>query len=231
MLAMADSSGKVKCTVPGLSKISNVSVEAVSVALERLLAEDERSRTTDNDGRRIKAISDGWKILNFDKYQSGFLKESKQSETKSHGRLDDILVGAIANAWMARYKTGINDIRIRKELGSLYLEDRTLVAKAFKECIRNTPPQFFSWQKFVDSWRSWIETGEDPNEVFDRVVKCSAGYSPTGGTYWDQAKIAQVVGANAANAFASIGGTAKLRTLTEQNKKWIAMEFAKAFAQ
>lgn len=80
MLALADKNGEVQGSVPGLARLSGVSVEAAQTALKKFLSPDKHSRTKDDEGRRIEAIDGGWSLLNHAKYRAMASKdESKQS--------------------------------------------------------------------------------------------------------------------------------------------------------
>jgi len=95
MLAMADAAGFVYASVPGLSKISGVSMDETVKALDILLSPDEWSRDKDNEGRRIEALDGGWAILNHPKYrkirdieerrayQREFMREKRAKEKKN----------------------------------------------------------------------------------------------------------------------------------------------------
>ena len=54
MLALADQHGHVAATVPGLARIAGISVEDTLTGIGRLLAADQFSRTTTNEGRRVR---------------------------------------------------------------------------------------------------------------------------------------------------------------------------------
>jgi hypothetical protein len=69
MLAMADTSGEIQSSVPGLAHIAQVSVGDTEAALAKFLAPDKYSRTPDFDGRRIEPIDGGWRLLNHGKYR------------------------------------------------------------------------------------------------------------------------------------------------------------------
>ncbi|MCR6496204.1 hypothetical protein LJB71_08240 [Thermomonas sp. S9] len=70
MLALADKSGNVWGSVPGLARLANISIAECEAALETLQAPDPYSRTRDHDGRRIAAIDGGWHLLNHAKYDA-----------------------------------------------------------------------------------------------------------------------------------------------------------------
>ncbi len=69
MLALADKNGEVQGSVPGLARLSGVSVEATETALQKFLSPDKHSRTKDDEGRRIEPIDGGWHLLNHAKYR------------------------------------------------------------------------------------------------------------------------------------------------------------------
>lgn len=69
MLAMVNRDGIVECTVPGLAKMAEVAVPKVQEALTKLSEPDSGSRNHENDGRRIEAVAEGWRLLNYDLYR------------------------------------------------------------------------------------------------------------------------------------------------------------------
>ncbi len=77
MLAMSDKHGEVHASIPGLARLSGMSVDEAEKAINKLLSPDEYSRTPDNEGRRIVAINGGWELLNHGKYR---LMASKEDE-------------------------------------------------------------------------------------------------------------------------------------------------------
>ena len=70
MLAMADKYGRVEASIPGLAQLARLSIAEIESAIHVLENPDEYSRTTENQGRRIKSIEGGWLILNHDKYRN-----------------------------------------------------------------------------------------------------------------------------------------------------------------
>jgi hypothetical protein len=77
LLAMADQNGEVEATIPGLAKDAHVSVEETERAIAKFLSPDKYSRTPDEDGRRIEAIDEGWRLLNYQKYRDKMSKEDR----------------------------------------------------------------------------------------------------------------------------------------------------------
>ncbi len=70
MLALANQHGEVSASIPGLARVSGVTVEATQKAIASFLAPDEFSRTKAADGRRIESIEGGWLVLNHAKYRA-----------------------------------------------------------------------------------------------------------------------------------------------------------------
>ena len=70
MLAMADRSGVVNASIPGLASRARVSIENLKKALEVFSAPDPYSRTPDEQGRRIRAVDGGWQLINYGKYRA-----------------------------------------------------------------------------------------------------------------------------------------------------------------
>jgi len=68
-LAMADRHGNIEASIPGLARITNLSIEDVEAALAKLMSPDKYSRTPDHEGRRIEQIEGGWRLLNHAKYR------------------------------------------------------------------------------------------------------------------------------------------------------------------
>jgi len=72
MLTIADKEGFIDASIPSLARRFNVSEEAMSNTIERLLSPDPSSKTPDQDGRRIEPIREtyGWHIINYEKYRN-----------------------------------------------------------------------------------------------------------------------------------------------------------------
>jgi hypothetical protein len=79
MLSLADQHGDVDCTIPGLARRANITLEETLAGLDTFLAPDEFSRTPDDDGRRIRVIKHGWFIINRNKYRD-MQDEEQQSK-------------------------------------------------------------------------------------------------------------------------------------------------------
>ena len=70
MLAISDRYGEVSGSVPGMAAIANISEEGCRRAITKLESPDPDSRTSDDEGRRIRKIEGGWHITNYEKYRA-----------------------------------------------------------------------------------------------------------------------------------------------------------------
>jgi len=70
MLAMADRTGRVFGSIPGLANRARVTVDEARTAIESFMSPDPDSRTKDHEGRRIEVIDGGWRLLNHAKYRA-----------------------------------------------------------------------------------------------------------------------------------------------------------------
>jgi len=83
MLAICDQNGEVQASIPGLARLSGVSVDDTEMAIGKLLSPDKHSRTPDHEGRRIVAIDGGWELLNHAKYRRmASLEDRKEATAK-----------------------------------------------------------------------------------------------------------------------------------------------------
>ena len=70
LLVLADQNGYVRGTPQALARLANLDVAAVEKALEILSTPDSRSRTKENEGRRLAVAPGGYVILNYPKYRA-----------------------------------------------------------------------------------------------------------------------------------------------------------------
>lgn len=233
LLALATKSGKVTASIKKLAELSNVTREVAAQAIEIFSNKDERSRDKDGDGRRIEILADGFRVINFDKYNEPQEKPKKIEAVGSGATLDHSVVQAIKYDWFKQYKTDIHDIRIRRELNDLGREDPSEVCKAFRTYIKSTPAKFFSWTKFRDIWRSFLEEteAESAEVLFDRLAKSHTGYSASVGVFWTSSDVKNKFGEKVAAAFDRIGGDVKLRSMTQANAPFIKREFVAAYGK
>ena len=86
LLAMADQHGEVYSSIPGLARVSGMTVAQAVASLDKLLAPDPYSRTPDYEGRRIAPIDGGWEILNHGKYRLLASREDSKTATANRVR-------------------------------------------------------------------------------------------------------------------------------------------------
>jgi len=70
MLALRDRWSMVEASLPGLADAARVSMPECEEALRVLSSPDPYSRTTADEGRRIKRVEGGWFIINGEKYRN-----------------------------------------------------------------------------------------------------------------------------------------------------------------
>jgi hypothetical protein len=87
LLAMADKDGVVDATVPGLARVSGLSVDDCEQALATFLAPDKLSRTKDHEGRRLEIVDGiGWRLINHEKYRYRLSAEERRDYQKRYQR-------------------------------------------------------------------------------------------------------------------------------------------------
>lgn len=69
LLAMAGPSGLCESTAPGIAHRANLPDEVVRTALDRLSEPDVDSRSSVDDGRRIRRVDGGYLIVNYGRYR------------------------------------------------------------------------------------------------------------------------------------------------------------------
>lgn len=69
LLATSDQNGEIHASIPGLARLSGVTIDECEAALEVLTSPDKYSRTPEHEGRRIAPIPGGWELLNHEKYR------------------------------------------------------------------------------------------------------------------------------------------------------------------
>jgi hypothetical protein len=69
MLALKDKRGFVAASVPGLARMAVVGLDECRMALKELESPDPDSKSSDNEGRRIKSVEGGWMILGHERFQ------------------------------------------------------------------------------------------------------------------------------------------------------------------
>ncbi len=86
LLALADQDGYVRGSEGWLAGKSRVSLGKCVLALRKFKEPDIRSRTPDNEGKRIEQLSDGWLILNYIAFRDKLSTDPKASATRERVR-------------------------------------------------------------------------------------------------------------------------------------------------
>ncbi len=68
LLALRDADGVIESTIKALSRSARVPPEDCQSAIDKFLAPDPESLTSEHEGRRLKTVPGGWLLLNHQKY-------------------------------------------------------------------------------------------------------------------------------------------------------------------
>ena len=97
--------GDVVCTIPGLAKACDISVEKASSIIADFLAPDPYSGTPDFEGRRIEVIDRGWRLLNYSKYRKMELEEAKKTRDQLYAKIARLEKKLSENETVARSRS------------------------------------------------------------------------------------------------------------------------------
>jgi hypothetical protein len=90
MLILCEPDGTIDMTAEVLSRRTTIPLDIILTGISALLRPDEKSRTPDEDGRRIIALHPerdwGWKIVNYGKYRSFKTPEEKREYMREYMR-------------------------------------------------------------------------------------------------------------------------------------------------
>lgn len=90
LLVLSDEDGVIDKTPKAISRITNIPLEIIEMAISKLSAPDIDSRTPDEDGRRIVLIDQnrnwGWRIVNYLKYRQIRDEEARRISNRSYKR-------------------------------------------------------------------------------------------------------------------------------------------------
>jgi len=79
LLAMADETGAVYGSIPGLAKFAGITLEQAIAALDYFASPDPHSQSPEYEGRRIESVEGGWRILNYGKYREYRTRKQAQA--------------------------------------------------------------------------------------------------------------------------------------------------------
>jgi hypothetical protein len=86
LLALSDADGYVRGSEGWLASKARVSEEKCRLALQSFHRPDDRSRTKDNDGKRIETLEDGWLILNYLAFRDRLSADARASSSRERVR-------------------------------------------------------------------------------------------------------------------------------------------------
>lgn len=86
MMIMADRDGLVEARAPGIAIRAGVPIDETRKALAIFSAPDPDSRSQEYEGRRAKETSDGWLILNFEKYRDMGNQEDRDEKARKRAQ-------------------------------------------------------------------------------------------------------------------------------------------------
>lgn len=98
LLALCNADGLVRGSVGWLAGKARVSLEKCRMALAKFSSPDPRSRTPDNEGRRIEAVEDGWLVLNYLMFRDRLSTNPKCVATRERVRKHRERYNALRNA-------------------------------------------------------------------------------------------------------------------------------------
>ena len=78
MLALADKTGHVSGSIPGLAHVARIPLPSCEKALAILMAPDTTSQNPANEGRRLAPAERGWIILNYKDWRNRLSKEDRR---------------------------------------------------------------------------------------------------------------------------------------------------------
>jgi hypothetical protein len=91
LLALADATGMVRASIPGLAQICLKTVDEVTEILRVFESPDPYSRIKAHEGRKIKTVEGGWIVLNYSLYRHGLRQRQPLSGAERQQRYRDRL--------------------------------------------------------------------------------------------------------------------------------------------
>jgi hypothetical protein len=86
LLAKADSSGYVECSLPGLSRLANLTREETEAALVILTSPDPDSKSEVAAGTRVAKVDGGYCLVNFESYRGRKSDEEQREYMRNYMR-------------------------------------------------------------------------------------------------------------------------------------------------
>lgn len=78
MLALAERTGLVPASIPGMANAAGMTIAECEGGLAKLMAPDPYSRTKTHEGRRVEVVESGFRIINYLKYREAARYEDRK---------------------------------------------------------------------------------------------------------------------------------------------------------
>ena len=85
-LAACDADGIARVAPPYIAAVTYLPIETVRAAIQRLEGPDEDSRSTNDDGRRIRRVDGGWELINYARYRARTPQEYEAERRRKYRR-------------------------------------------------------------------------------------------------------------------------------------------------
>ena len=90
MIVLANKHGEIDMTAEAISRLTTIPLEIIEIGLRELVLPDVKSRSPDEEGRRIVLIDSGrswgWRVVNYDHYRKIRSEEDRREYHKLYAR-------------------------------------------------------------------------------------------------------------------------------------------------
>lgn len=136
MLARADATGFVEAALPGLAKLSNLSLSEVEIAVKVLSSADVHSKNKADEGRRIIEVPGGWMLLNYEDYRNRQGEQDRRDYMRKY---------------MQKYRSKLSKQNVSTVNAS---KDSPSASASLQERGEREKLPFTS-ERFFEAWESW----------------------------------------------------------------------------
>jgi len=136
LLAIKDAEGYVRGDSQVISRMANVPVESVIIALEKFQQPDKNSHTPDNEGRRIAPAPGGWIVLNHWLYR---IEDRKQIHAE----------------YMRKWRKDVNVNKCDSQVSHPSASVSVLNLKGGVGGINI--PTSLNTTEFTEAWKNWVQ--------------------------------------------------------------------------
>lgn len=155
MLAMADASGYVGASIPGLAHAARVSTDGCRAAINKFLSPDPDSRTKENEGKRIVESDGGWTLLNYSRHRErateirhNALSAIRMRDLRAKRKAEENVANVPEQGKQLQNVTEVPQARERQERG-----------------IGNSSPSLMGEKKLIEEINAW--SAGDGGRQFD----------------------------------------------------------------